>query len=227
MKTILASSLLAAIASALPAFAGASDKLPSDNYEQPRHQVIERVENIEIRRYEPMLLAEVDVEGDRGTAANRAFRILAGYIFGGNVSRTSIAMTSPVTQAEAPPQSEKIAMTSPVTQVALAPNAAASEPGSGRWTVAFMMPSGYTLDTLPKARDNRIRFRMTEPVTRAAIRFAGMSTEGNLSEHREKLAQFVKARNMSTVGEPTVAYYDDPFTLPWRRRNEWWVQIAN
>jgi hypothetical protein len=201
----------------------ATGTLPSDKYEQPRHAVIEKIDNIEIRRYEPMLMAEVDVEGDRSTAANRGFRILADYIFGNNVKRESISMTSPVTQeASAPKTNQTIAMTSPVTQSATA----TSTDGEGiRWTVGFMMPSSFTLDTLPKAKTDRIRFRMSEPVTRATIRFSGISSVSNLEKHREALLTFVKSRGITVVGEPVVAFYDDPFTLPWNRRNEWWVAI--
>lgn len=214
--------------------ATATRKLPSDNYEQPRHTVVERVGNIEIRQYAPMLLAEVDVEGDRGTAANRGFKLLANYIFGGNVSQASINMTSPVTQVpqsekiamtspvvQAPrtePASEKIAMTSPVTQVPAQGN-------ENRWTVAFMMPSSYSLETLPKPKTDQIRFRVTEPTKKVAIRFAGMSTQSNLGKHRDELMAFLKARSLTPISTPSIAYYDDPFTLPWNRRNEWWVEV--
>ncbi|MFN9490722.1 MAG: SOUL family heme-binding protein [Betaproteobacteria bacterium] len=201
----------------------ADKKLPSDNYEQPKHRVIEQTGNIEIREYAPMLLAEVDVTGERGSAAREAFRVLAGFIFGGNVSQQRIAMTSPVTQVGNAGRGEKIAMTSPVTQIAA--DGVAGEAGT-RWTVAFMMPAQYTLATLPKPETDRIRFRMTEPERRAVIRFSGFSTASNLEKHRLELEQFIADRKLKTTGTPMMAFYDDPFTLPWNRRNEWWVPIA-
>jgi hypothetical protein len=240
LPALLGAVTMNASASNTASAAEQSRKLPSDNYEQPKHTVIERAGNIEIREYAPMLLAEVDVEGDRGTAANRGFRLLAGYIFGGNTSRASINMTSPVTQVpqsekiamtspvvQAPrteaaqaPQSEKIAMTSPVTQVP-----AGSSGSENLWTVAFMMPSSYTMETLPKPNTDRIRFRVTEPTKRVVIRFAGMSTQSNLQKHRDELMTFLKSRSLTPVTEPAMAFYDDPFTLPWNRRNEWWVDV--
>ncbi|MFN7221592.1 MAG: SOUL family heme-binding protein [Burkholderiales bacterium] len=220
-------------------------ELPSDKYEQPRHKVLEQVGNIEIREYAPMLMAEVDVTGDRGQAARDGFRILARYIFGGNrgqqsiamtspviqVDRSSsksgeqIAMTSPVTQVErsAAPRGEQVAMTSPVTQV---PSAASDAAGEQRWTFAFIMPSKYTLETLPKPETDRIRFRMAPPEKRVAIRFSGFSTQSNLDKHRAELEAFIASRQLKTVGVPVMAFYDDPFTLPWNRRNEWWVALA-
>ena len=47
-------------------------------------------------------------------AGNKAFRILADYIFGNNNAKLKIDMTAPVAQQ---PASEKIAMTAPVSQI--------------------------------------------------------------------------------------------------------------
>ena len=211
--------------------------LPSSKYEQPKHRVIEQIDAIEIRDYQPMLLAEVDVVGERSSAMSDGFRILAGYIFGGNTSRSSIAMTSPVTQTDtsaslvpskgaASEKSEKIAMTSPVTLTPSASTDTPSEKTQQRWTVAFMLPSKYTIDTLPKPNNPQIRFRESTPERRVAIRFSGFSTESNLSKHRDALEAFVASRNLKTVGVPILSLYDDPFTAPWNRRNEWWVTVA-
>lgn len=201
----------------------ADNKLPSDYYEQPKHRVLEQIGPIEIREYAPMLLAEVDVTGDRSSAARDAFRILAGFIFGGNASQQRMAMTAPVTQHESAGRGEKIAMTSPVTQIAA--DGVSSQAGT-RWTVAFMMPAQYTMATLPKPETDRIRFRMTEAERRAVIRFSGFSTASNLEKHRLELEKFVAQRQLKATGTPMMAFYDDPFTLPWNRRNEWWIPVA-
>ena len=202
--------------------------VPAVALELPKHRVVETVGTIELRAYEPSLLAEVETVGERGAAINAGFRILAGYIFGGNQGGNKIAMTAPVTQAPEPApasaqkQGEKIAMTAPVTQEAVATSGAGGEP---RWRVAFMMPSKFTLETLPKPNDDRIKFRVSEPVKRAAIVFDGFSTQSNLETHRAKLEAFVKERGLKTLGDYQMAFYNDPFTLPWNRRNEWWVVI--
>lgn len=200
--------------------------------EEPKHRVLETVGNIELREYEPSLLAEVETTGERSAAINAGFRILAGYIFGGNQGSNKIAMTAPVTQAPEPAQNqkqgqgEKIAMTAPVTQEPLgAAGVASGVNGEARWRVAFMMPSKFTLETLPKPNDERIKFRVSEPVKRAAIVFDGFSTQSNLETHRAKLEAFVKERGLRTKGDYQVAFYNDPFTLPWNRRNEWWIAI--
>jgi hypothetical protein len=199
-----------------------ANTLPSDQYEQPRYQVVESIGPIEIRQYAAMVVAEVEVTGDRDQAARRGFRILANYIFGGNQANSSVAMTSPVTQValDNPPKGAQIAMTSPVTQVPL--EAGTGEP---RWTFAFMMPARYTLETLPKPNNPDIRFRVREGELRATIRFDGFSSASNLQRHREQLLGFIRERQLQSVGEPVLALYDDPFTLPWNRRNEWWVAL--
>jgi hypothetical protein len=48
--------------------------------EEPAYSVIASTGNYEVRRYEPYLVAEVDVDGNFGSAGNDAFRMLAGYM---------------------------------------------------------------------------------------------------------------------------------------------------
>ena len=67
----------------------------------------------EVREYPALIAAEVIVTGERSTAIGAGFRLLAGYIFGGNTRQQSIAMTAPVVQA--PSAGESIPMTAPVT----------------------------------------------------------------------------------------------------------------
>ena len=59
--------------------------------EEPSYEVLLREGDIEFRHYEPYIVAEVTVNGD-----NRAFRILAGYIFGDNAEQEKMQMTAPV-----------------------------------------------------------------------------------------------------------------------------------
>ena len=183
--------------------------------EEPDYQVLQAEGAFELRQYGPTLIAQVEVDGDAGAARNAGFRLLAGYIFGGNQGQKKIAMTAPVTQAAAP-VGETIAMTAPVTQAAAGPQ---------RWRVTFTMPRGYTLDTLPTPNDARVQFATVPGEKRAVIRFDGFSTEANLGQHRALLEAWVRTRGLQPVGDYVVAFYNDPFTLPWNRRNEWWVAV--
>ena len=176
-------------------------------YETPRYTV-ERVlsEGIEIRSYALHLLAEVQVAGDRDQALGRGFQVLAGYIFGGNTSADKVAMTSPVTQR----QGTGIAMTSPVSQTG----------ADGVWAVTFMMPAQYTVETLPVPDNDAIRFYEAAPERHVVLTFSGWTRDAVLQSREAELRAAAAAAGLAITGGPIFHYYDDPFTAPWRRRNE-------
>jgi hypothetical protein len=60
----------------------------------------------------------------------------------------------------------------------------------------------------------------------AAVRFSGRSTEDNLAEHRAKLQAWMSSRGLTASGEPTAAFYNPPWSLPFLRRNEYLVELA-
>ncbi len=178
--------------------------------EIPNYQVIRAEGNIEIRRYDSMILAEVRTQGERNEAARAGFRILAGYIFGDNTVNQEIAMTAPVEQKT----NKEIAMTAPVQQ----------QLDENYWQISFVMPSEYTLADLPKPNDERISLKELAPKTFAAIRFSG--TSSGLKEHEEQLRAFIKANNIKALDSPKYAFYNPPWTIPPLRRNEVMIEIA-
>ena len=182
-------------------------------YELPPYTVSESHGAIELRNYQPQLIAEVTVDGTRDEAVRKGFRILANYIFGDNVSKQKVTMTAPV--AQKPAKKEEIAMTTPVFQA----------PQGNSWVIQFGMPKIYTLSTLPKAKDDRIHFHVIDPKYVAAIRFSGRWNDAVFEENKEKIEQFIATRKLKPLSQPAFAYYDDPFTLPWNRRNEILIEI--
>jgi hypothetical protein len=180
--------------------------------EKPSYRVIERREAFEIREYAPYLVAETVVGGSREEAGNAGFRILAGYIFGKNRGEKKIAMTAPVAQTEP----AKIAMTAPVTQ----------EGQEGRWIIQFMMPSAYTLETLPEPLDPAVSFRVVPARRVAAHSYSGTWSATRYEEHLATLRAALDAAGFAAVGEPTWARYDPPF-MPWfLRTNEILLELA-
>jgi hypothetical protein len=168
---------------------------------------VERAEgDIELRAYGPRLMAEVSVTGSQGQAVSAGFRVLAGYIFGANDGGAKLAMTSPVTQV--PGQS--IAMTTPVTQMAR----------DGNWLVQFMMPTGHTRETLPKARDPQIRFVALPATRQIVLRFAGIAGARALASKEGELRSWARGQALKVTAGPFYYFYDPPWTLPWNRRNE-------
>jgi DNA gyrase inhibitor GyrI len=179
--------------------------------EHPTYKVLEAQGDVEIREYAPMIVAEVEVRGERMQALNQGFRLIADYIFGNNLSSKKVPMTAPVTQEAG----EKIAMTAPVTQ-----------DGSGdTWKVRFVMPQAYTLDTLPKPKNQDVRLISVPAKRVVVIRFSGFNTEKNINAHREALLKYIEDRHLSVNGQPTTAFYNPPWTLPFLRRNEIMVEL--
>jgi hypothetical protein len=187
--------------------------------EEPKFEVVERSGVVELRQYAPMIVAETWVEGSLGEGSNAGFRKIAGYIFGRNRSRTAegsekIAMTVPVTMQ--PGAAQKIAMTAPVTTEAAA---AAGEAGS-RWRMHFVMPSKYTMATLPLPEDPAVTLREI-PAQRVAVRtFSGFVTEDRVREETGLLLGWMKERGLEPSAPPQLARYNPPWSIPFLRRNE-------
>lgn len=124
------------------------------------------------------------------------FCVLAGNIFGNNVSKQKIEMTTPV-QAS---RSEKIAMTTPVTVT-----------GASSFTVAFIMPSAYTLETLPQPKDSRVRFKLLPARTMAAIRFSGLFQQDMILKKKQLLGDWLQEQGIVTEGDYIMAGYNPPW----------------
>ena len=179
--------------------------------ETPKYSVIKKQNEIEIRHYPAYIQAEVTIEDNQyRSAIEKGFSVLAGYIFGNNISQQKIEMTSPV-QAS---QSEKIAMTTPVTIS-----------GESRFTVAFIMPSAYTLETLPQPKDNRVRFKLIPDRSLAAIRFSGYFRQDTIEKNKQRLSRWLEEQGIETEGDFIVAGYNPPWVPGLLARNEVMIQI--
>ena len=189
---------------------------PAMAVEEPLYQVVQHDGAIEVRDYPALVVAEVTVDGDQREAAGRGFRLLAGYIFGGNKTRAKIAMTAPVAQT---PTSEKIAMTAPVTQT--------PSGGPDHWIVRFTMPHGYALETLPVPDDSRVHLQRVAPVRVAVVRFSGLAGKADVDAKTRELIAWIEKHHLRATGPATLAQYDPPWTLWFARRNEVMIPIAS
>ena len=176
-------------------FAGAFIVLNAQAIEEPAYS-IERAweaEQIEIRSYAPRIMAVTAM--DNGN--DDGFRVLAGYIFGGNAEEQKIAMTAPVQQTM-----------------------------NGSEEMAFMMPAEYALTELPDPDDERVAFREAPAYTAAVIRFSGWATSEKADANWQKLRSFLIAEGIDIAGDPTLNQYNPPWTLPFMRRNEIIVPVT-
>ena len=181
--------------------------------EEPAFKSVLREGAFEVREYPALVVAEVTVTGDQKEAASKGFRLLAGYIFGGNKRRQSIPMTAPVAQA---PSSEKIAMTAPVTQTQSA----------GKWVVRFTMPSAYSIDTLPEPNDPKVHLRALPPTRFAVLQFSGLARKDNVAAKTAELEKLAGTHHLRAIGPASLAQYDPPWTPWFMRRNEVMLPVA-
>jgi len=303
--------------------------------EIPKWTVLARAKDhyVELRLYEPIIIAEVEIEATRDSATSAGFGLLAGYIFGNNRARGSVDMTAPVQTKEgesasipmtSPVQtkesenidmtspvntqeksqsipmtspvntqeksqsipmtapvntqessesiamtapvntqesSESIAMTAPVNtqeknenipmtspvqtqesqnipmtspvqtqeseQIKMTAPVQEQEAGSGgsKWLVSFVMPSKYTLDTLPVPNDDRVKLKQMPQQKFLAIRYSGWETPENMNKHETILMKYVKSNNLKTIAPPTYAQYNEPWIPGFMRRNEILVEV--
>jgi len=209
------------------------------NVETPNYEVLEQKNKIEIRQYQPMIIAEVQVDGKREDAVGDGFRLLADYIFGNNIVEKDIEMTAPVQQQEstkikmtAPVQqqeSTKIEMTAPVQQqksTKIPMTAPVQQQStSGTWKVSFVMPSEYKMATLPKPVNEQVTLKEVPAKTFVAIRFSGRGSDKNIKKHEAKLMAYIASNKLEVTSSPKYAFYNAPWTLPILRRNEVMVEL--
>ena len=173
----------------------------TNSVERPVYASIDKDGDFEVRDYPALTMAEVTRTGDRRSAVSQGFRPLANYIFAKER------------------EGEKIAMTAPVTQT--------PEESARSWSIRFIMPAGRSLDSLPKPAGTDVRLVESSPQRRAAIRFSGVATDELIAENEAKLRAWLGERGLEILGPPTYAYYNDPFTPGFMRRNEVLFDVPN
>jgi hypothetical protein len=186
----------------------------SSNVEQAGYSVVRKANGYEIREYPTHIVAQTTVDGTYDEALSEGFSIIAGYIFGGNAKKEGIAMTAPVTSQNS--ASEKIAMTAPVI---------AGTDGNSR-IISFIMPKKYSLDTLPTPNDSRVKLVEVPAKKMAVLRFSWVRTADRVKRMEEQLLAMLSQDGVKTIGTPSYAGYNAPWTPPWMARNEVMVEVA-
>lgn len=180
--------------------------------EEPAYTIVRSYPAFEIRQYAAYTVAEVMMPPPADDVGNRAFPILAGYIFGKNKGERKLAMTAPVTQAPVP---AKLDMTAPVTQ----------STGPDGILVQFVLPRDINIDNAPLPLDPRIRLREVPPTQVAVIRYSGFWSQANYDQHLAELKAALRAADIRWTGEPVLSRYNSPMTPWFMRRNEIWLKL--
>ena len=221
--------------------------------DQPKYTVLEQNKNYEIRQYAPYIIAQTQVQGDYRQAASLGFRILADYIFGNNTKQSTVQMTAPVgikesenIQMTAPvtitesanvdmtapvtiSESESIDMTTPVTITKAEPIQMTAPvtitKDQQEYTVSFVMPFNYTLQTLPKPNNQQVEIK-TQPARKvAALKFSWYAGPKRVETKKQELLSLLSQDGVATKGSPEYSGYDAPLSAPWLRRNEIIIEV--
>ena len=185
----------------------------SSRVEQAEYRVVKKMSGYEIREYPAHIVAQTTVKGRYQEALNEGFRIVAGYIFGNNSKKQSIAMTAPVIEQGV--SSEKISMTAPML---------ATTQGESH-VISFNMPRSYTLQTLPEPGDSRVKIVQLPAKKFAVIKFSWLRTNDIIEKMETKLLKLLLQDKVEVLGRAIYAGYNAPWTPPWMTRNEVMVEI--
>jgi len=183
--------------------------------EEPEFKLISEEGEFQIREYDPKIIAQVEVEGDFDEASSRGFKLLADYIFGNNLldgASKKISMTTPV---EMSPLAENLLMTSSVMD----------EQVNNKWSINFVMPQEFSLDTLPKPNNSQVNIIEVPKEKYAVIVFSGLVRDTSYAEKAELLSNYLEENSFKQQGAIKIARYNPPWTLPFFRRNELMVRI--
>ena len=190
--------------------------------ERPKYSVLDKKSGYEIREYEPYIVAKTELSGSFSRSLNRGFGIIANYIFGNNVRARSTVTQEASSTDGLEIRSEKIPMTAPVL----------SEKGRDRemqdkYAISFVMPSKYTMTTLPVPRDSRVELLPIKRHVVAAVKFSGYSTERRVLRISQQLRENLARDKIKARSGYKVAQYDPPFAFPLMRRNEVLIDLED
>jgi hypothetical protein len=165
--------------------------------EEQKYTLVRKYRDFEIRFYPSATLATINSNAKTyRDLSGPGFRKLAGYIFGGNESKTKISMTAPV----------QMDINDSVSKM------------------SFVMPSIYTKENLPKPDDPNVRIEKTTDEYVAVIRFGGYASDKDLKFYSEKLKNLLKENNINYTGNYRFLGYNPPFQFI-GRRNEIIVSV--
>ena len=122
-------------------------------------------------------------------------------------------MTAPVSAGKA--SGEKIAMTAPVT---------ATRTGDD-YVVSFTMPSGYSMEDLPRPNNPAVILESMGPHVVAVVKYSGYMSDKHADKALVQLEEWMQAQSLTAAGEPVSAQYDAPWKPGFARHNEIMIPV--
>ena len=177
--------------------------------EEQAYSVVGQYEGFELRRYPEYIVASIEVTSSFERAGNAGFRALVRYITGNNQARSKMAMTAPVIQEKG---------------VGLMQEYPVLEQGTGdNHIVSFVIPSGWTMETLPDPNDPQVVLRQVPVEVVAVASFSGRWSNASYQARLATLERKLKQAGFQIAGVARFARFDPPWTPWFMRRNE--IQI--
>mmetsp|Transcript_19361 Transcript_19361/g.38688 ORF Transcript_19361/g.38688 Transcript_19361/m.38688 type:complete len:197 (+) Transcript_19361:315-905(+) len=167
---------------------------------EPAYDVIFRSAkaNVELRSYSTRFAIRTKCEAD-----NKAFMSLAGYIG---------VTSSPQNSASAP-----IAMTAPVVK------------DGCDSTMSFILPEAFkSLEDVPRPTSPDVSVAEVPPAWGAVRAFSGWAPKEKAERERDALLEELRGRGLAREegAKWELWQYNPPFTIPFLRRNEVWVEMT-
>ncbi len=197
-KSIMKKSIKTIVIIATSSIAGLLFAFRSDDIEMPEYRVIKKYENVEIRQYPAMVIAQTMLnKSTNQEQMSGGFRVIAGYIFGGNERNQKIAMTAPVVMKMGDSAS-----------------------------MYFMMPKQYSTSELPKPNSKDVKILEEKPRVMAVIRYDGFSSDDKIKKYTNELAAIIAKYNLKTSGAYMYMGYNAPWDII-NRRNEIAIEVVD
>ncbi len=171
----------------------------------PAFEIVEDGQDFQVRRYDDFAVVRTARQravsedgvklGEPKMSGAGAFQALAGYIFGKNKREEKMAMTTPVFTR------------------------------AGQ--MEFVLPESYWKDLgKAPAPTSNVELTYGEGGLVAASYYGGYATTDEVARRSAELVAAIDAsEDYAVAGETYSAAYNDPFTPPWRRRNEVLVAV--
>lgn len=163
--------------------------------EEPSYEVLRKDENFEVRKYAELVRANVTLEANSYEEfKEKAFKILASYIFGENREEIQMPMTAPVLQRE----NEK-----------------------GSWSMSFVLPKSFTMSNAPLPKNASVELEPSPERYVAVLAYSGNNDEEKIKAHQQELYQWVQNQpELQALESVESAQYDAPFVIPFLKKNE-------
>ena len=126
---------------------------------------------------------------------SNSFRKVANFIFGNNSKNENISMTSPVVMKT-----------------------------YNKYEMAFIMPSNYSIDNLPKANSDELNIYEEPGLVKACITYSGFSNAVKEQKYIKKLQLILNENSIEHKSDFEVLIYNAPYQLL-NRKNEITVSV--